>query len=80
MAQTVGYLPEDVIDHLAKNGKLPFGAAMVVRDKDIVHWLRDNKANRGAAIPLSIANTLPKTLRSPDAILLDKNDLILLKY
>jgi len=52
---------------------------MVVRDKDIVHWLRDNKANRGAAIPLSIASSLPEIIRSPDVVLFDGDNIVFAK-
>lgn len=76
LAQTVGYLSEEIISYLSNNAKLPIGAAMVVRDGDIAHWLRDKKVNRGAAVPLSIASSLPKLLRDPDVVLFDGKDVI----
>lgn len=75
-AQTVGYLSEDIITHLTKQGQLPIGAAIVVKDADITHWLRDSKVNRGAAIPLSIALILPKIIRLPDVVLFDGNNIV----
>ncbi|MBL4832607.1 MAG: minor capsid protein [Pseudomonas sp.] len=76
ISQTVGYLSEDIITHLTKQGQLPIGAAIVVKDADIAHWLRDNKVNRGAAIPLSIALILPKIIRLPDVVLFDGNNIV----
>lgn len=79
LAQTVGYLSNTTIEFLAEHKQYPIGAAIVVRDGDIMHWLRDSKKNRGAAIPLSIANRLPSIVRTPDAVLIDNKDLVFAK-
>ena len=63
LAQTVGYLSEDIISYLSKHVEVPYGAAIIVRDSDIAHWLRDKKVDRGAAVPISIASMVPKIIR-----------------
>lgn len=76
LAQTVGYLSEDIISYLSKHVEVPYGAAIIVRDSDIAHWLRDKKVDRGAAVPLSIASLVPKIIREPDAVLFDGENVV----
>ena len=73
LAQTVGYLNETTISYLSRNYEVPYGAALVAKDSEIFHLLRDSKKNRGSALPLSIATQLPSVIRNPDAILFDSS-------
>lgn len=76
VAQTVGYLSEDVISYLSSHAEVPYGAAIIARDSDIAHWLRDSKTERGAAVPISVASILPQIIRNPDAVLLDGKNVL----
>jgi len=76
LAQTVGFLSEDIISHLTEQSKAPIGAAIIVREGDIAHWLRDAKQARGAAIPFSVASMVPKIIREPGAVLFDGESII----
>lgn len=73
-AVAVGFMDGITIQSLADSGTIPAGIALTVRDRDIAHWLRDTKSDRGVAIPASLAKTLPQVIRQPDAVLLDKSD------
>lgn len=70
-AQPVGFLSEKALGGLISRGQVPVGLSVLARDKDIAHWLRDSKADRGKALPVSIASQLPQIFRKPDAILYD---------
>ena len=76
LAQTAGYLTEEIIEGLATKNLIPVGAAIVVRDGDIAHWLRHSKNDRGASVPLSIATKLPRLIRDPNVVLFNGKDLV----
>jgi SPP1 gp7 family putative phage head morphogenesis protein len=74
LAQTAGFMTNDIIEYLNDQSIHPIGATIVATDKDIIHWLRSNKELRGQQVPLSIAAQFPAILRDPDVVLFDKND------
>jgi hypothetical protein len=72
--KTVGFLHHHVLRALGGLGIAPEGAAIEIMDKDVLHLMRDGKANRRSAIHLESLFDLPTILESPKAILLDKRD------
>lgn len=73
-SQTVGIMSEKVISALEKKGKVPVGLTAIARDSDIAHWLRDEKVSRAASVSMSLAASLPKIFRAPDAVIYDNVD------
>lgn len=71
---TVGFLSSNTVDFLISKGKVPHGATIIARDKDIWHWLRESKANTPKSLPYSIATQVPIIYREPSVILFDSND------
>ena len=75
----VGAINNEVITKLKQLGKEPEHTLMFVRDKDILHALRDKKKELGIDLPFEFWEQLPTKLQNPDAVLLDeKNDNTLL--
>lgn len=52
----------------------PLTAALVATDTNMLHWVRDNKANSGQMLPLTWLGNLPKMIGTPTAIYLDIED------
>ncbi|MGQ0287227.1 phage head morphogenesis protein [Pasteurellaceae bacterium 22721_9_1] len=70
----VGVLPEKVIEKLTALDKSPQSAVIAVRDKDVLHGLRELKQNESIALPLEFWQQLPEKLRQPKAILLQPKE------
>ena len=73
-SQALGFLSEGTIKNLEQRARIPVGAALIASDVDIARWIRGTNNNFGDAVPLSIAGTLPSIIRSPDAILWDREN------
>lgn len=76
-----GILDSDVLVALNNKVKIdpikwqePLTAALIATDSNMLHWIRDNKANSGQALPTTWLATLPKVLANPTAIYLDVED------
>lgn len=76
-----GVLDSDVLVALNSKVKLdplkwkePLTAALIATDTNMLHWIRDNKANSGQMLPTTWLATLPKVLANPTAIYLDVED------
>lgn len=67
----VGVIPEPVIGKLNTLAKAPQSAVIAVRDNDVLHALRDNKAGKGINLPVEFWQSLPEKLQNPTAILLE---------
>lgn len=76
-----GVLDSDVL--VALNNKVktdplkwkePLTAALIATDSNMLHWIRDNKANSGQMLPTTWLGALPKGLANPTAIYLDVED------
>ena len=76
--RTVGTLSEPVLDYLADKGIEPGSAAVEVRDKDVLHMLRDAKAAKGKALPVEMVKQLPEMIAKPAAVLWDRQNPALL--
>lgn len=74
----VGALSPDLVDSMAAHGHPPETAAIIVRDAEALHVMRDSKVKRLTASGLPKALTvdqfgdLPRLLANPRAVLLDK--------
>lgn len=79
----VGALDGELVQKMAAAGLEPSTAPIVARDKEILHALRDAKPSAGAAglavalLPAELEK-LPALLASPQAVLLDRADNVLL--
>ncbi len=70
----VGVIPDTVISKLEALDKAPQSAVIAVRDKDVLHGLREIKQNANIALPIEFWRQLPKKLRDPNAILLQRRE------
>lgn len=70
----VGVLSQGVIDKLTTLNKAPQSAVIAVRDKDVLHGLREIKQNANIALPVEFWENLPEKLRHPKAILLQARE------
>lgn len=76
-----GVLDSDVLVALHNKVKIdpvkwkePLTAALIATDTNMLHWIRDNKANSGQMLPTNWLGALPKGLANPTAIYLDIED------
>jgi len=69
--RTGGYLTNDILDGLFTNGVIPHNVQLTIRDREIMHLLRDTKTDRGAALLFSHIQNLPEHIRTPDVVLWD---------
>jgi hypothetical protein len=82
LTYVVGALDSEVLGALLTSGIEPVTAAIVVRDVEVLHALRDAKAIASTTIARSLTSDelarLPALLRSPSAVLLDveRHDLL----
>lgn len=67
--KTTGYLTNDILEGLFTNGVIPHNVQLTVRDREIMHLMRDSKSD--AASLLSHIKSLPKLIRTPDVVLWD---------
>lgn len=67
----VGVIPPEVIVRLEAKELAPQSAVMAMRGEDILHALRDHKANVNIGLPVEFWQQLPQYLTKPDAILLE---------
>ena len=67
----VGVIPPEVISKLEVKELAPQSAVMAMRGEDILHALRDHKANANIGLPVEFWQQLPQHLTKPDAILLE---------
>lgn len=70
----VGVLSKEVIAKLDTLNKAPQSAVIAVRDKDVLHGLREIKQHANIALPLEFWEKLPEKLRQPNAILLQAKE------
>lgn len=70
----VGVLSPEIIERLNALEKAPQTAVIAVRDKDVLHGLREIKQNANVALPLEFWENLPEKLRNPQAILLQPKE------
>lgn len=70
----VGVLSPEIIENLTALNKAPQTAVIAVRDKDVLHGLRELKQNENIALPLEFWENLPEKLRSPSAVLLQPKE------
>lgn len=70
----VGGLSPDVVDYLAGVGHEAGAAAIYVRDRDLVHMVRDAKRASGKAVSVELLRHLPRIVGKPAAVLWDKLD------
>ncbi|MDG2949314.1 phage head morphogenesis protein [Exercitatus varius] len=70
----VGVLAPEIIEKLTALDKAPQTAVIAVRDKDVLHGLREIKQNANIALPLVFWENLPEKLRNPSAILLQAKE------
>lgn len=68
----LGVLPVAVIEQLQAKNLVANSAVIAMTKGDVIHALRDLKQNANIAVPLDFWEKLPKKLRSPTAILLEK--------
>lgn len=82
IAYTVGALSPAVVHALANHQVVPASAAIIVRDMEITHALRAEKATSKAGLPVGLTaaelSRLPALLRDYEAVLLDTTDNTLL--
>lgn len=69
--QYIGTLKPTVVRALDARGMSPATAAIAVRDEDIVHALREDKAEAGVALSASVYRRMPELLERATAVLLD---------
>ena len=67
----VGVIPPEVIVRLEAKELTPQSAVIAMRGEDILHALRDHKANAKIGLPVEFWQQLPQHLTKPDAILLE---------
>lgn len=72
--QIVGTLSLAIQKHLQTRGISLANAAIVLRDKELLHLARDTKVARGAAIDKEVLLNLPAYLQAPVATLIDTED------
>lgn len=70
----VGVLSPEIIENLTALNKAPQTAVIAVRDKDVLHGLRELKQNENIALPLEFWENLPEKLRDPSAVLLQAKE------
>jgi hypothetical protein len=71
---TLGAIQADVLAALAARSIQPLTAALLLRDKELLHMARDAKAAAGKGISRADLLALPDILARPEAVLLDRQD------
>lgn len=69
VAKSVGVIPSSVIAELERRKLAPASAIITLRDEDILHSMRDSKADQ---LPIEFWRNVVSYLIAPEAILLDK--------
>ena len=67
--KSVGMIPPDIIDVLTKRNLAPESSVITLRDRDILHMLRDTKTEKH--LPLDFLHNITDYLPNPQAVLLD---------
>lgn len=70
----VGVMLPALIDSLTTLGKPVFNSSIILEDTVLLHFLRESKRNRNAAISYESVRNLPELLRNPVAIYFDELD------
>lgn len=65
------FLPE-VIEKMKDRGMEVASSVISMRDNEMIHFYRDAKSNRNAAVPIEFVKNLPAHLTTPKAIVIDK--------
>jgi len=76
-AVSVWTLPPDIVEGMSAQGVMPENAAVWLRDSELLHALRETKSGRGAALPMSTWENLPKHFDDAE-VYLDAEDKALL--
>lgn len=76
-AMQVHTLGTGLLESLGEKGIYPDNAAVWIRDKELLHAVRDTKSQRGAAIPDNVWRNLPSELENANAYLDTKNNTVL---
>lgn len=71
---TVGAIPSDVLRRLEDMEAAPASAAITIDQKRFLHAARPSKREAGRAVPLAQLLRLPDLLRSPRAVLYDRQN------
>ena len=67
----VGVLKPAWLEILKKHGIFPDSTAIVIRDSDIFHALRDTKKEKSLSLPFAVFAQLPRQLQKAQAVFLD---------
>lgn len=76
--QVVGAMSPNVLEKLADKEIFPASSAISIRDKDILHLLRDAKTQAGKALPTDVVKRLPEVIGDPQAVFWDNENPALL--
>ena len=69
--KSVGVILPEIIEALTARDMAPATSVITLRDRDILHALRDDKHQ---PLPLDVWRNVADYLRAPEAVLLDKNE------